>query len=309
MSRLVFHPLTSEPILIAPERGERPGAWGASGVASGSAADLCPFCPGNEEETPPELTRHGAGATWRTRVVPNKYPAIAPIDGVPSHEVLIDTAEHDSPLESRGVDGWVEMIELWRERVDRHAPRPGVESVLVFRNEGRAAGQSIAHPHSQLLALPFVPPRLEGELRAFAGTARCPLCSATQASRDDATRLLIGERDGIVILCPDAPRLPYETWIVPARHESDWRAADSLAIATAARDAIRALRSRWPSTPFNLALATAPARVVARGAFHWHLEILPRLTNVAGFELATGSWMNIVEPARAAEELRATLSS
>ncbi|MGK2857015.1 MAG: galactose-1-phosphate uridylyltransferase [Thermoanaerobaculia bacterium] len=309
MSRLVFHPLTFEPILLAPGRSERPGAWGTSGTASDSDTELCPFCPGNEEETPPELTRHGAGTAWRTRVVPNKYPAIPPIDGVPSHEVLIDAAEHDSPLESRSLDGWVEMIELWRECVDRHASRAGVESVLLFRNEGRAAGQSIAHPHSQLLALPFVSPRLESELMAFADGEPCPLCSATQSSRGDAARLLIGERDGIVILCPAAPRFPYETWIVPARHECDWRAGNSLAIATAAREAIRALRWRWPASPFNLALATAPAREVARGGYHWHLEILPRLTNLAGFELATGSWMNIVEPERAAAELRAALSS
>lgn len=302
MSRLVFHPLTSEPILVAPERSGRPGAWGQSGTAS----EACPFCPGNEEETPPEISRHADGTTWRSRVVPNKFPALAPIDGVPSHEVLIDTPDHHSPLESRDLEGWIDMIGLWRERVERHAARHGIESVLVFRNEGRAAGQSIAHPHSQLIALPFVSPRLEQELQAFASAGNCPLCRAT-ASDSDAARLVVGARDGIAILCPSAPRLPYEIWVVPTSHEPDWRGANLRVMATAIRAAVRALRARWPAAAFNLALATAPPSEVARGAIHWHLEILPRLTNIAGFELATGAWMNIVEPGRAAAELRALL--
>lgn len=303
MSRLVLHPLTSEPILLSPERSERPGAWGQ---APGSGSEPCPFCPGNEEETPPELARVETGSSWRSRVVPNKYPALPPIDGVSSHEVLIDSPDHESPLEARDLEGWVEMIELWRERVDRHATRAGVESVLVFRNEGRGAGQSIAHPHSQLIALPFVPPRLGQELLAFESAAGCPLCADTTSSSDGA-RLVVGARDGIVALCPRAPRLPYETWIVPERHEPDWRSCNFRAMAAVMRAAIRSLLARWPAVAFNLALTTAPARDVERGSFHWHLEILPRLTNVAGFELATGAWMNIVEPERAATELRALL--
>lgn len=305
MSRLVLHPLTTEPILLSPERSERPGAWGPATSEPGTPTAVCPFCPGNEEETPPEISRHASGAAWRARVVPNKYPAIAPIDGTPSHEVLVDSAEHDSPLETRHLDAWIEMFELWRERYMCHARRPGIESVLIFRNEGRAAGQSIAHPHSQLLALPFVSPRLEEERRTFDSSASCPLCSAT-ATSSASESLVVAKSAGIAIVIPQAARLPYETWIVPERHQPDWSDGNTAAIGAAVQRAIRALRVRWPGVPFNLALMSAPMRG-ERDAFHWHIEILPRLTTVAGFELATGAWMNIVDPGRAAAEIRAAL--
>ncbi len=304
MSRIVFHPLTSDPILVAPERSERPGAWGAPESSGATTSDACPFCPGNEDETPPEIMRHADGAEWHSRVVPNKYPALAPVDGVPSHEVLIETPAHDSPLESRDASGWLRMLELWRERVIRHAARPGIQSVLLFRNEGRGAGQSIAHPHSQLLAMPFVTPRLSTELRTFTSSETCPLCSYV-ALVAGLESLVVERRNGMVTLCPRAPRLPFESWVVPERHEPDWCTESMEAIATSLRTAVRALRSRWPEVPFNLVLQSATPRAAGH---HWHIEILPRLTSIAGFELATGAWMNIVEPERAASELRASLS-
>jgi UDPglucose--hexose-1-phosphate uridylyltransferase len=305
MSRLVRHPLTSEPVLLSPERGERPGAWSVVRADEGSPPAACPFCPGNEEETPPEISRHEGDGHWVARVVPNKYPAIAPVDGVASHEVLIDTAEHVSPLETRDLSSLASMVRLWRERFTRHASRAGIESVILFRNEGRAAGQSLEHPHSQLIALPFVPPRLQAELRGFESAGSCPLCPPSIEARDGG--LVVAKLDGLTLLCPSAPRLPYETWIVPDRHEADWTDCDPGAMAEAIRVAARALRNRWPGAAFNLAISSAPLRAPGRSAFHWHLEVLPRLTNLAGFELATGSWMNIVDPSRAAAEYRAAL--
>lgn len=287
-------------MLVAPERGERPGAWGSRPAGTAESVDPCPFCPGREGETPPELARHGGGS-WSARVVPNKYPAIAPVDGIPSHEVLIDSAEHESPLELRDLDSLAATIALWQERYARHASRPGIESVCLFRNEGRGAGQSIDHPHSQLLALPFVPPRLAAESSAFAARAACPLCSPA------AGDLLIARLGDFEVRSPIAPRLPFETWIVPVRHQPDWLDADPGAFARVLRASIRAFRSRWPAAPFNLALSSVPPRATSAASFHWHMELLPRLTGIAGFELATGAWMNIVEPARAAAELRDAL--
>ena len=294
MSRLVYDPLSNDPVLVAPERGERPGAW------AGSPAVSCPFCPGHEDETPPELSRRGDGR-WSARVVPNKFPAVAPIDGIPSHEVLIDSEEHVSPLELRRLDSLTATVELWRERYARHYSREGIESVILFRNEGRAAGQSIDHPHSQLLALPFVPPRLAAESRAFSVADACPLCSPP------CDELMIARLHGLEIRSPLAPRLAFESWIVPATHQPDWLAADAESIARALQLAILALRSRLPGAAFNLALSSVPPRAPEPGAFHWHLEVLPRLTGIAGFELATGSWMNIVDPATAAAGLRDAL--
>jgi len=306
MSRLVRHNLTSEPVLLSPERGERPGAWGAIRADEASATS-CPFCPGNEEETPPEISRHDGETSWTARVVPNKYPAIAPVDGVASHEVLIDTAEHASALETRDLPSLRSMVDLWRERYTRHASRAGIESVVLFRNEGRAAGQSIEHPHSQLIALPFVPPRLQAEMQGFANAGSCLLCSPTVDSNGGT--LVVAKVQGLVLLCPPAPRLPYEVWIVPELHEADWTGCDPDSLAEAIRLAASTLRRRWPDAAFNLALSSAPLRAAGRTAFHWHLEALPRLTNIAGFELATGAWMNIVDPSRAAAEYRDVLGA
>ncbi|MFA6955797.1 MAG: DUF4931 domain-containing protein [Thermoanaerobaculia bacterium] len=305
MSRLVRHPLTSEPVLLSPERGERPGAWGATREDDGRTGAICPFCPGNEEATPPEISRRSGDGAWTARVVPNKYPAIAPVAGLASHEVLIDTAEHVSSLETRDLPSLAVMVALWRERFTSHASRPEIESVILFRNEGRAAGQSIEHPHSQLIALPFVPPRLQAELHGFASAGFCPLCPQSTGAGGEA--LVVARRRGMALLCPSAPRLPYESWIVPDRHEPDWTDSDPEALAGMIRFAAQALRSRWPGTAFNVAMSSAPMSEPGRSAFHWHLELLPRLTSLAGFELATGSWMNIVDPFRAASEYREAL--
>lgn len=306
MSRLVRHSLTTEPVLVSPERGERPGAWGQPAADAAPVEAPCPFCPGNEEETPPELSRHDAGGRWTSRVVPNKYPAISPSNGVASHEVLIDSPDHVSPLEDRDLQSLSSTIAVWKERWAAHAAREGVASVILFRNEGRAAGQSIPHPHSQLIALPFVPPRLESELRTFSSAASCPLCGP-RPERDGA-KLVVASHRGVALRSPSAPRLPYECWIVPDRHEPDWLECDSEGLAAMLQASTRALRRRWPGAAFNLALSSAPPRDSARQAFHWHMELLPRLTNVAGFELATGSWMNIVDGERAASELREALA-
>lgn len=303
MPRLVIHPLTLEPVLVSPERGERPGAWGGS---RSGVERSCPFCPGHENETPPEISRHGEGQ-WSARVVPNKYPAIAPVEGIASHEVLIDTPEHESALETRDLSSLVSMVELWRERFMLHASRAAIESVVLFRNEGRAAGQSLEHPHSQLIALPFVAPRLRSEMHGFDVSSSCPLCPLSLDVGNDERVITSGR--GLVLLCPPAPRLPYECWIVPERHETDWTECAPAALAETLRIAARTLRRRWPGAAFNLAISSAPFRAPGRKAFHWHLEVLPRLTGLAGFELATGSWINIVDPSRAAQELRAAARS
>lgn len=301
------HPLTHEEVLVSPERSERPGAWSQDSAAGESIAAPCPFCPGNEDQTPPEIIRREVNGAWTARVVPNLYPATAPMNGVASHEVLIDTALHEAPLRDRDLRSLSSTIRLWKERYAMHASRECVESVIFFRNEGRAAGQSIAHPHSQLIALPFVTPRLAAELQSFTAAPECPLCTTP---RDPSTERLVVERcHGVTLRCPSAPRFPYEVWIIPDRHEPDWLACDGEALAEALQVATRALDRRWPGAAFNVTLSSTPVHVPKRDRFHWHIELLPRLTNIAGFELATGSWLNIVDAERAASELRAALTS
>ena len=188
------HPVTGEPILYAPERAGRPNAFERTNE------EICPFCPGNESLTPPEIAR--TGDPWRVRVFPNKYPAV---DG---HEVIVDSIGHDATFES--IDNAAEVVSMYISRYRAHA---GAAYVSLFTNTGERAGASIDHIHSQLMPLPFIPPRIERHLAAFA-SGPCPLC------RNVGT--LIEENDSFARVVPDAAQQAYEQWIVPKRHQPDF---------------------------------------------------------------------------------------
>jgi UDPglucose--hexose-1-phosphate uridylyltransferase len=248
----------------------------------------CPFCEGHEHMTPPEVAAYGrAGGQpdapgWAVRVVPNKYPAFS------GHEVLVHGPAHVTSLAL--VDRHVldKLPTAWSDRRRAHAD---AGFVLVAVNEGAAAGASLDHSHSQIVPFPQTPPVLVQEAAAF--TAGCPLCPLP----GDVVR----ESDGLVSFCPPWGRMPYETWIAPAAHEPSAELRPALAEALA--DAAGRLRSVFgPELAWNAVLHDAPAG--ARD-FHWHVEILPRVTVPASVELGAGIWVNVVDPVRAAAELSA----
>jgi UDPglucose--hexose-1-phosphate uridylyltransferase len=258
------NPLTGDPILFAPERAARPHAFGKT-----SDDARCPFCAGHEEDTPPEILR--VGDPWRVRVVPNKFPPIA------GAEVIVESERHEARFEN------AEVVHVYAQRHRAHAD---AAYVALFKNEGARAGSSIAHIHSQLIPLPFVPPRIERESSAFANA--CPLCAAHPN--------VIRETSAFTWFAPHASSMAYQQWIVPKRHVAsigELRDAELDDLAALLRDASRAMFDI--NDAYNWMFVNTP---------HFYVDLFPRLTTLAGLELGTGTFVEIIDPAAAAERLR-----
>ncbi len=287
-----------------PEEGEEPGRG-------------CPFCPGHEEETPPEvwaLRPEGDANTpgWQIRVVPNKYPIGE------AHELIVETPQHGADLPDLPLEHLGDVVEAYRERLTALSEDERWEYVSLFKNHGRGAGATRIHPHSQMVGLPLVPPLIEEELRCarrfYDRERRCPYCHtlAEELARGERVVFRNGE---MVVWSPYAARMSFECWILPLSHAADFRAlapSQAEALAEALQKALAAVRRVWPSPrPFayNFYLHTAPTRPdpSVERAYHWHLEVLPRLGRLAGLEWGTGLYANPVPPEVAAEKLRAAL--
>ena len=277
---------------MVPGRAARPGATGRTTRLDD--ADQCPFCEGHEAMTPPETAAFGRprGALadapgWTVRVVPNKYPVFA------GHEVVVHGPRHVlsfGDLEPALVDA---TMEAWRTRREAHEAN-GARFVLAAVNEGPAAGASLDHSHSQLVPFTEPPPAIAREQAAFRNG--CPLCPRPAN--------VVRERDGLTTFCPEFARVPFETWIAPEQHSQ--RAPMDAALGAALLDAVVRLRGvLGRDLAWNAMLHEAPQD---DDTFHWHVEILPRLTVAAAIELGAGIWVNVVDPAVAAAELVGTAS-
>ncbi|HVT04040.1 MAG TPA: DUF4931 domain-containing protein [Thermoanaerobaculia bacterium] len=300
MSLLLLNPITGLPVILAPERGARPNAL-QSATNDQHASAACPFCAGNEDQTPPEIIRLSDAESWDVRVVPNKYPFMSmtgtQIRG--HHEVIIESGEHDARWENQSVDHIERIVTSYKSRFD--ALSADAEYVLLFKNFGPRSGQSIDHLHSQIVSLPFVPEAAVRESEGFDRQERegagCPLCRLHLS----ADNLRIATTPAFQIVSAPAARFPYEIWIVPDRHAETFVDVAAADIGRALTVAVTALVQRWPSISYNWEFR----QFARRGkACHWYVAIEPRLTTMAGFELATGMWINIVPPRQAASELR-----
>lgn len=277
---LRYHPITGDAIVFAPDRALRPNAFGDDD------ASTCPFCPGNEHMTPPEISRRGD--PWQIRVVPNKYPAV---DG---HEVIIESPQHEGvPVDPASTTA---IVETWIERYRAHAAD---RHVAIFRNFGARAGASLEHVHSQIMPVSFLPPRIARESAAFAEAAHCPLCREIAAHRDEG--LIISENSAFVWLAPRGSSHAHEQWIAPIRHVRDIDALEPheipLLAALLARSAAATLRI---ASSANTLLLNFPRERKA----HFYIDVFPRTTPIAGFELGTGTFIDIIDPAAAVRALR-----
>lgn len=301
MSTIRKHPLTGELVIVAPERGQRPNAFD---LRYGTTEGPCPFCPGHEHETPPEVHRVAGGDAWLLRVVPNRYPAVRIDSHGPDaargiHEVVIESPDHGAAFEQFSAEHARVVIESYLQRFDALRNHGPVEYILFFKNDGRRAGESIEHPHSQIMALTFVPPGV----CLVSQDAGCALCALIATIPRE---LVISESDAFLTIAPQASRFPYEQWIVPKAHAPDFSRMDPETTGEMARrmqSALRSLRRIESEAPYNWIIHNAPLRA-PHASWHWYVEILPRMTQLAGFELGTGMTINIVSPERAAEELR-----
>ncbi len=270
------HPITGDPIIFAPERASRPGAF-----ADSVAAEHCVFCPGHESDTPPTIT--AVGDPWRVRVFGNKYPSVA------DAEVIVESPEHGATF-----DRIPHAEDAVRVTVDRYRANARAAHVSLFKNEGPVAGTSIPHIHSQVMPLPFVPSRVAREAEAFDRAPRCPLCAGFEAH-------VIRETATLTWLAPASSWMPYQQWIVPKRHLAEMSALEEQEIAelaTLLQASSKAMLTLAPS--YNWLFMSFARRQKA----HFYVELFPRMTAFGGFELGTGMCVQIVEPALAAQRLQ-----
>ena len=328
MPELRKDPVVGRWVIISTERARRPSDFPAQPVQAQTTN--CVFCPHHEDKTPPEILAarstdsHANGPGWSLRVVPNKFPALRiegeleptgeglydRMNGVGAHEVVIETPEHTASLATLPADAVADVLLAYRERMVDLKKDPRFEYILVFKNHGAAAGASLEHPHSQLIATPIIPimvlEELKGAAEYFELKERCVWCDIVRQERRSRRRVIM-EANGFAALAPFAPRFPFETWILPTRHRSAFEETgvdDLRALADLLGGFLRRMDRVLQRPPFNFMLHTGPLREGPLEHFHWHLEIIPKLTNVAGYEWGSGFFINPTPPEDAAAALR-----
>jgi UDPglucose--hexose-1-phosphate uridylyltransferase len=296
--------VTGARVIVAPGRSVRPDTFRAPAAPLPATVPACPFCDGNEHETPPEVARRGEGAPdapgWRVRVVPNKYPIVG--DGLGgAHEVVVLSTAHDRSLADLDDDATVEVFAMLRDRIAKHLA-DGHAHAHAFLNHGKPAGASIEHPHAQVIALDFVPPFVDHVLDRFASSQRDLVQDAIEEAR--AGSYVVDEGEAVV-WCPPASAIAYAMrCALPFGRRRFDVAADGEVRATARATvaALRRLRDVLGDVPYNLVINTAPGE--DDRPFHWWIDVLPRLAVTAGFEEATGLTVCTVAPEAAVTALR-----
>ncbi|MFN8037060.1 MAG: DUF4921 family protein [Acidimicrobiia bacterium] len=311
MPELRVDALSGRWVLVAADRAARPYTLGATPTPAAGTPENCPFCPGHEAMTPPEVHRTGTGAPdtpgWRVRVVPNLYPAVggehAGEGATGAHEVIVLSPSHQRSWGQLDDAEATEALTVLRDRTRTHLAG-GRTFVQPIVNHGRAAGASIEHPHAQLVALDVVPPLVRARIERFAdGGEDLVTAELARAMRADLT-VVTG---AAVAWCPPAASSPYEMRVAHRSTRARFDEATDVevgVVAVAVRDALARLLAAAGDVPYNLVVHSAPPGPAR--FFHWFVEVQPRLTVVAGFELGTGIFVNTVPPEHAANALRTT---
>lgn len=321
MSELRVDPVCGRCVYIAEDRAGRPNDFAAAAGKSAPSTLLadrsasCPFCAGHEAATPDALAEvRDAEGPWQVRVVPNKYPAVASRAGAHAplgvHEVIIESPDHVAEVVDLAPAQFATILGVYRDRLRHWSDSGAFRHGIVFKNSGSAAGASIEHVHSQFIALPYVPELVQTELasaeRFYVEARSCLFCELVEREQLAGERLVL-RRDGYVAFCAYAGRQPFETWILPDRHAArfEMTSDDELAaLASVLQDLLRRLHAQTDSLAYNLMLHTAPWDGGHDASYHWHWELVPRSSQLAGFELGAGVYINPVSPERAAQNLR-----
>lgn len=328
MSELRKDPIVGKWVIISVERGKRPSDFIKKAISTRSG--FCPFCPGNEDKTPPEIIAYRPTHTspntpgWTLRVVPNKFPALRiegdleragegvydRMNGVGAHEVIIESPNHEDSLSSISEKAFEDVLWAYRDRIIDLKRDRRLKYVLIFKNHGEEAGASLEHTHSQLIALPIVPKRvqeeLDGALKHYNYKERCIFCDIIRQEGFQRERV-VAENQDFLCISPYASRSPFETWILPKRHISAYENSQKKeyqSLAQIFRETLRKLDRVLENPPYNFMLHTAPLNHGESEYFHWHFEILPKLTEVAGFEWGSDFYINPTPPEEAARFLR-----
>jgi UDPglucose--hexose-1-phosphate uridylyltransferase len=327
-SQMRQDPVTKHWVLYAPARSRRPREYGSRGndrapVPAHDAA--CPFCPGNEERLAGiEMEIPGVGGTWAIRVVPNKYPALTlegsgirtpaglyrVMEGFGCHEVIIETPCHNRQPSRMSVQGVEEIVRAYDHRYSILEALPGIRAVILFRNHGPAAGTSLLHPHSQIIATGIVPRHIRHRDDAarsyFDDWGRCLHCDMAEQELSDGRRVVLAN-ERFVAYVPFAAAVPFEIWIVPRRHRAcfggltDEERAD---FAAALHSVLGKLDEACGDPDYNYVIHSSAGCGADEAHLHWHLQLMPRLVTPAGFEMGSGIHINPSIPEEDAALLR-----
>jgi UDPglucose--hexose-1-phosphate uridylyltransferase len=318
-----FHkdPVTGQWVIIARERANRPFAFAPPAEAP-HPQEECPFCHHHERETPHEVLAYRPPGTphdspdWWLRVVPNKFPALVSnepvrragdgmydrINGMGIHEVVVETPNHHAHIGDMPLQQVQEIVWAYRDRTIDMCKDPRLEYVMIFKNHKREAGASLDHPHSQIIATPIIPKRVEEELsgsqRYFEYKERCVFCDMIDQEIKEGARVVF-DSDMFISFMPYASRFPFECWILPKEHTSffhDIQKNEVSDFAKVLRETMRRLKLALNDPPFNWMLHTTPLHQSENLYYHWHMEIIPKLTRPAGFEWGTGFYINPCAP-------------
>ncbi len=327
MPELRKDPIVGRWVIISTERGKRPTDFPS--ITKAKESKICPFCPSNENSTPPEIYSvrdNGSKPNspgWSIRVVPNKFPALRiegdinregegiydKMNGIGAHEVIIETPDHTKDLVDLELPQIEKVIWAFRERVLDLKKDPRFKYILIFKNEGEAAGASLEHAHSQLIATPILPKRvieeLEGAKQYYNYKERCIFCDIIKQELHEKVRV-IAQNDLFVAIEPFASRFPFETWLMPRYHDSCFEYIKSEQIpqfAAIFKETLARLAKALNRPPYNVMFHTAPLDSRDSKEYHWHVEIIPKLTKVAGFEWGSGFYINPTIPEDAAKYL------
>ncbi|MBF0408587.1 MAG: galactose-1-phosphate uridylyltransferase [Candidatus Riflebacteria bacterium] len=297
-------------------------------------AVTCPFCPGRESMTPLELMSYREPNTlpnqpgWKVRVIPNRYPALQiegeldrtgiglydMMNGIGAHEVVIESPEHNLGPADFTPEHWALIVGIYADRYRDLKRDQRFRYILIFKNNGIAAGASLEHPHSQLIATPIIPKRvmeeIEGARQYYYYKERCVFCDIIRQELSSGDRI-ITENESFVAYAPFASRFPFETCIAPKEHKASFGALEDSemeSLANIISATLKKLVNALGDPPFNYIIHTSPCDGNCDEYYHWHLEIMPRLTKVAGFEWGSGFYVNPTPPELAAKQLIQSIS-
>ena len=333
MPELRQNPATKQWVIIATERAKRPEDYlkHSEEEEHPDYSESCPFCPGNEAMTPPEEFAYRISGTkpntegWWVRVIPNKFAALVPdgdlsrirengffrrMSGVGKHEVVIESPLHNATIGTMDTGQVEEILLIYRDRFNELSQEPRFQYVKIFRNHGRLAGTSLIHPHSQVIAAPFVPHhirhRLEEAMRYYDDYGDCVFCRMLEEEVLREKRVVL-ETEEFVAFEPFASSVPFETWIMPKKHAATYGSIsvdDAKRLAEVLSRTMRRMYVGLDDPDYNYMIQTAPFKEENENWYHWFVQIIPRLTMIAGFELGSQVFINTTPPEEAADFLR-----
>jgi UDPglucose--hexose-1-phosphate uridylyltransferase len=327
MSELRQNLISRDWVIIATERAKRPDQFVKSDKDKKELPVYqpnCPFCPGNEKQAPPETYRVGDDKSWRVRVVPNKFAALAPegekirklegiqrsMSGVGYHEVIVEHQKHNITTALLSVKEVEDIIKAYKERYKAVKQDKRVESIIIFKNHGEAAGTSLEHPHSQLVATPVVPTqirqRMEEAIRYFDDTGECVFCHTLRDELKTKERIVM-ETEHFAAFIPYAALSPFHIWIQPRRHSScfdDITDNEMADMAKILKTILAKLYHGLNNPDFNYTIRSIQTKLCQTEYFHWYISIIPRLSKAAGFELGSGMFISTALPEACAKFLR-----